>query len=122
MRGRGKLLGPDRTLGITCHDSRHLAMEAGEVGADYVAFGAFFPTATKAAQHRADPEMLAWWSEMIRAALRCHRRHHRGELRAPGPGRGGFPGGGRRRLEPSGRPGGGRTGDERAIAEAADGA
>ena len=60
-----KLLGPDRTLGITCHDSRHLAMEAGEVGADYVAFGAFFPTTTKAAKHRADPELLAWWSEMF---------------------------------------------------------
>ena len=60
-----KLLGPDRTLGITCHDSRHLAMEAGEVGADYVAFGAFFPTTTKAAKHRAEPELLAWWSEMF---------------------------------------------------------
>ena len=47
---------PDRILGITCHDSRHLAMKAGELGADYVAFGAFFPTATKAAQHRADIE------------------------------------------------------------------
>ena len=60
-----KLLGPDRILGITCHDSRHLAMEAGEVGADYVAFGAFFPTTTKAAKHRADPELLAWWPEMF---------------------------------------------------------
>ena len=48
-----------KILGITCHDSRHLAMEAGEVGADYVAFGAFFPTATKAAKHRAESELLA---------------------------------------------------------------
>ena len=57
-----RLLGPDRTLGVTCHASRHLAMEAGENGADYVAFGAFFPTATKEAKHRAAPEILEWWS------------------------------------------------------------
>ncbi|MDB5373155.1 MAG: thiamine-phosphate diphosphorylase [Belnapia sp.] len=55
----------DRILGITCHDSRHLAMEAGEVGADYVAFGAFFPTATKDATHHAEPELLDWWAEMF---------------------------------------------------------
>ena len=54
-----------RILGITCHDSRHLAMEAGEIGADYVAFGAFFPTATKDAPTRADPEILRWWSELM---------------------------------------------------------
>jgi thiamine-phosphate pyrophosphorylase len=54
-----------RILGITCHDSRHLAMEAGEAGADYVAFGAFFPTATKDAPTRADPDILRWWSEMM---------------------------------------------------------
>lgn len=60
-----KLLGPERMLGITCHASRHLAMEAGEVGADYVAFGAFFPTATKVAEHRAEPEILEWWAEMF---------------------------------------------------------
>ncbi len=60
-----KLLGPDRTLGITCHASRHLAMEAGETGADYVAFGAFFPTDTKEVQHHAAPDILEWWSEMF---------------------------------------------------------
>ncbi|MBW8270057.1 thiamine phosphate synthase [Caldovatus sp. SYSU G05006] len=59
------LLGPERTLGITCHGSRHLAMRAGETGADYVAFGAFFPTGTKEVVHRADPEILAWWSELF---------------------------------------------------------
>jgi thiamine-phosphate pyrophosphorylase len=57
-----RLLGPERTLGVTCHASRHLAMEAGEAGADYVAFGAFFPTGTKETQHRAAPEILEWWS------------------------------------------------------------
>jgi thiamine-phosphate pyrophosphorylase len=53
------------TLGVTCHDSRHLAMEAGEAGADYVAFGAFFPTATKETPTDADPEILQWWSETM---------------------------------------------------------
>jgi thiamine-phosphate pyrophosphorylase len=54
-----------RILGITCHASRHLAMEAGELGADYVAFGAFFPTDTKETVHTADTDLLAWWSEMM---------------------------------------------------------
>jgi thiamine-phosphate pyrophosphorylase len=58
-------LGPGAQVGVTCHDSRHLAMEAGEAGADYVAFGAFFPTATKEAPTRADPEILTWWSETM---------------------------------------------------------
>ncbi len=60
-----RLLGADRIVGVTCHASRHLAMEAAEAGADYVAFGAFFPTATKEAVHRADPEILRWWSELV---------------------------------------------------------
>lgn len=60
-----KLLGADLTLGVTCHDSRDLAMEAGEAGADYVAFGAFFPTTTKKAPTRADPALLAWWAELM---------------------------------------------------------
>ncbi|MFN3448963.1 MAG: thiamine phosphate synthase [Roseococcus sp.] len=54
-----------RILGITCHASRHLAMLAGELGADYVAFGAFFPTTTKQAQHHASPEILEWWSGLM---------------------------------------------------------
>ena len=53
------------TLGVTCHDSRHLAMEAGEAGADYVAFGAFFPTGTKSATAQASVETLRWWSELM---------------------------------------------------------
>ncbi len=59
-----RLLG-DLTLGVTCHDSRDLAFAAGEAGADYVAFGAFFPTATKAAATRADPDILRWWTELM---------------------------------------------------------
>ena len=60
-----RLVGKDRIVGVTCHDSRHLAMEAAEAGADYVAFGAFFPTATKAAETRADPEILTIWQESM---------------------------------------------------------
>src|SRR6201996_2534007 len=56
---------PDGIVGVTCHDSRHLAMEAGEAGADYVAFGAFFPTQTKEAKTRADVELLRWWAETM---------------------------------------------------------
>ncbi|SHJ53482.1 thiamine-phosphate pyrophosphorylase [Roseomonas rosea] len=62
---RARALLREGMLGITCHDSRHLAMEAGELGADYVAFGAFFPTSTKDAKHHADPEILEWWSSLF---------------------------------------------------------
>jgi thiamine-phosphate pyrophosphorylase len=58
-------LGPAAQIGVTCHDSRHLAMEAGEAGADYVAFGAFYPTATKETRHRPEPSILGWWSRLF---------------------------------------------------------
>jgi thiamine-phosphate pyrophosphorylase len=60
-----KRLGPQAKIGATCHDSRHLAMEAAEAGADYVAFGAFFPTATKETVHRPDAEILTIWQETM---------------------------------------------------------
>ena len=60
-----KIMGADAMIGVTCHDSLHLAMEAAEGGADYVAFGAFFPTATKDAPTRADPELLTGWQEAM---------------------------------------------------------
>jgi thiamine-phosphate pyrophosphorylase len=56
-------LGKDAQIGVTCHNSRHLAMEAAEAGADYVAFGAFFPTSTKDVQHMAEIETLDLWSQ-----------------------------------------------------------
>ena len=59
------LLGPTAQIGVTCHDSRHLAMEAGEAGADYVAFGAFFPTGTKETFHRPEPSILGWWAALF---------------------------------------------------------
>lgn len=58
-------LGRDAQIGITCHASKHLAMEAGEAGADYVAFGAFYPSSTKQTEHRADLEVLTWWSALF---------------------------------------------------------
>ena len=58
-------VGPNRMVGVTCHDSRHLAMDAAEAGADYVAFGAFFDTATKATSARPDLEMLTDWQEIM---------------------------------------------------------
>lgn len=60
-----RLVGADAIVGVTCHNSRHLAMTAAEAGADYVAFGAFYPTATKEARFRAEPEIIAWWSELM---------------------------------------------------------
>jgi thiamine-phosphate pyrophosphorylase len=59
------LLGPAAQIGVTCHDSRHLAMAAGEAGADYVAFGAFYPTTTKPSPYRPDPAILSWWSSVF---------------------------------------------------------
>ncbi len=57
-----ELLGRDAQIGVTCHNSRHLAMEAAEAGADYVAFGAFYPTATKSVDHVAELDTLQKWS------------------------------------------------------------
>ena len=60
-----ELLGPRAQIGRTCHASKHLAMEAGEDGADYVAFGAFYPSTTKPGDHRPDPDLLRWWNEYM---------------------------------------------------------
>jgi thiamine-phosphate pyrophosphorylase len=60
-----QILGLGRIVGVTCHASRDLAIDAADAGADYVAFGAFFPSASKAAKHRAEPEIIQWWSEMM---------------------------------------------------------
>jgi thiamine-phosphate pyrophosphorylase len=58
-------LGKAAQIGVTCHASRHLAMEAGEAGADYVAFGAFFPSSTKDTKHAAEPDLLQWWARLF---------------------------------------------------------
>ncbi len=59
------ILGADKIIGVTCKDSRHLAMMAGEQGADYVAFGSFFPTSTKMTTSTATPDLLTWWQELF---------------------------------------------------------
>ena len=59
-----QVVGADAIVGVTCHGSRDLAIEAAAKGADYVAFGAFYATATKEAKARANLDTLAWWSEM----------------------------------------------------------
>ena len=62
--GVRKIVGPDAIVGVTCHASRHLAFEAAEAGADYVAFGAFFATATKMAKSSADLDLIRDWAEL----------------------------------------------------------
>ena len=67
-----RIVGPDSIVGVTCYASRHLAMEAAEAGADYVAFGGFFRSTTKTGAGMAqrfaaptDPELITWWQEMM---------------------------------------------------------
>jgi thiamine-phosphate pyrophosphorylase len=59
-----EMLGREAQIGVTCHASRHLAMDAGDAGADYVAFGAFHSTTTKAVEHHAEAEILSWWTTL----------------------------------------------------------
>lgn len=61
------IVGENMAIGISCHDSGHLAMEAGEAGADYVAFGAYYPTTSKTPEKLAmygtpKADLLPWWS------------------------------------------------------------
>ena len=65
VREARAVLGPSVQIGRTCHDSRHLAMQAGEDGADYVAFGAFYETTTKPSHYRPPPALLSWWSALF---------------------------------------------------------
>jgi len=58
-------LGSEAQIGVTCHDSRHMGLEAGESGADYVAFGAFYPSTTKEIEHTAEPDLLTWWQGLF---------------------------------------------------------
>jgi thiamine-phosphate pyrophosphorylase len=65
LREARAILGPSVQIGRTCHDSRHLAMQAGEDGADYVAFGAFYETTTKPSHYRPQPQILSWWAALF---------------------------------------------------------
>lgn len=64
-RDARRILGASAMIGVTCHNSRHLAMDAAEAGADYVAFGAFYPTSTKTVEHMAELETLSIWQETM---------------------------------------------------------
>jgi thiamine-phosphate pyrophosphorylase len=68
LREAREELGREAQIGVTCHASRHFAMEAGEAGADYVAFGAFYPSTTKdkgADAERPGLDILEWWSSIF---------------------------------------------------------
>ncbi|WP_082553592.1 thiamine phosphate synthase [Altererythrobacter sp. Root672] len=65
IREARDVLGRDAQIGITCHASRHLAMEAGDAGADYVAFGSFYPSTTKSTEDRPELEILSWWQNLF---------------------------------------------------------
>ena len=95
-----RLLGPDRIVGVTCGASRDRAITAAEAGADYVAFGAFFPSTTKAAKHHADPGIAARLERNDSRAVLRDRRHHATELRPPRRSRRRLPRGHRRDLVP----------------------
>ena len=58
-------VGADGTVGVSCYDSRHRAIEAAASGADYVAFGAFFPTETKTPRAAADIHLIKWWHTLM---------------------------------------------------------
>ena len=58
-------LGREAQIGVTCHASRHLGIDASEAGADYVAFGAFFSSTTKTTEHQAELELLEWWQQIM---------------------------------------------------------
>lgn len=57
-----KIMGEEHIVGVSCYDSRHRAMELGEKGADYVAFGAFFPTKTKDPRTWVESEIIEIWT------------------------------------------------------------
>jgi thiamine-phosphate diphosphorylase len=98
-----RIMGKDAMIGVTCHDSRHLAMEAAEAGADYVAFGAFFPTTTKEVTAQGGSRNPVDLAGDNVPALRRHRRDHGRQRGGTGGGGRGLPGGQRRGLGPSAR-------------------
>ena len=85
IKAARELVGPDVIIGATCKASRHTAMMAGEAGADYVAFGAFHPTETKADTSQAEPDILTWCQMFLTLPLRGNRRHIAGQCCAANP-------------------------------------
>ena len=60
-----KILGKNKIIGITCHNSKKLALKAKKNGANYVAFGSFFKSSTKKTNFRANLEILRWTKKKI---------------------------------------------------------
>lgn len=60
-----QIIGDQLQLGVSCYDSKDMAMRAGEAGADYIAYGAFFPSLSKETEVRAPIDLLNWWSELM---------------------------------------------------------
>ena len=102
------LLGPQAIIGVSCYDCLELGLAAQAAGADYVAFGSFFPSATKPDAVRAEPDLLRRAHAASAPAAGCHRGHHSSEWRRPDRRRGRPAGRGQRRLCRTGPQGGGR--------------
>ena len=60
-----KILGKSKIIGITCHNSKKLALNAKRQGANYVAFGSFFESSTKKTAFKANLEILRWTKKKI---------------------------------------------------------
>mgnify|MGYP001354689569 CR=1 FL=1 len=60
-----KVLGEKKIIGITCHNSKKLALKAKIAGADYIAFGSFFKTSTKKTAFKANLAILRWAKKKI---------------------------------------------------------
>ena len=58
-------IGKHKILGVSCYTAFSNAEKAEKAGADYVAFGAFFPTTTKQTEYVAEPDLLSWWQELM---------------------------------------------------------
>jgi thiamine-phosphate pyrophosphorylase len=60
-----KILGEKKIIGITCHNSKKLALNAKKIGVNYIAFGAFFKSSTKKTKYKANLTLLRWARKKI---------------------------------------------------------
>tara|TARA_Y100000590_G_scaffold462046_1_gene625164 strand:+ start:1114 stop:1650 length:537 start_codon:yes stop_codon:yes gene_type:complete len=60
-----KIIGKNKIIGVTCHNSKKLAIKAKKDGANYVAFGSFFKSSTKKTTFKANLEILRWAKKKI---------------------------------------------------------
>ena len=64
-----KILGKKKIIGITCHNSKKLALNANEIGANYIAFGSFFKSLTKKTTYKANLALLRWAKKEINISI-----------------------------------------------------